>query len=83
MPTPRSGEKKDKFIDRCIPQVIRDGTAQDGSQAAAICHSIWRRRKKAKKKELKDEIDVKLNKIRKELKDDRSGKDRPSGGSVE
>lgn len=43
MPTPGEGESHDDFIDRCIPQVIDDGTAEDGSQAKAICESIWRR----------------------------------------
>lgn len=46
MPTPGKGEKKDDFIERCIPIVIADGTAKDGSQANAFCHSIWEESKK-------------------------------------
>jgi len=46
MPTPREGETRQKFIQRCIPQVIRDGTAEDGTQGAAVCHSIWRQNKR-------------------------------------
>jgi len=46
MPTPNKGEKKDDFIQRCIPIVIADGTATDGAQANAICHSIWDESKK-------------------------------------
>lgn len=41
MPTPRQGEGHDPFIKRCIPVVIRDGTAKDGAQAKAICESMW------------------------------------------
>jgi len=41
MPTPEKGEKKEDFIDRCIPVVINDGTAKDGAQATTICNSIW------------------------------------------
>lgn len=44
MPKPRRGETRRDFVGRCIPEVIRDGTAKDGSQANAICNSIWRRR---------------------------------------
>jgi hypothetical protein len=46
MPTPREGETRQKFIQRCIPQVIRDGTAEDGTQGAAVCQSIWRQNKR-------------------------------------
>jgi len=46
MPTPRKGERRSDFIKRCIPQVIDDGTAKDGSQATAVCHSIFTDSKK-------------------------------------
>ena len=42
MPTPNRGESENDFVQRCIPMVIREGTAKDGSQAAAICHSMFR-----------------------------------------
>jgi len=42
MPEPRAGEKEKDFVERCIPVVLDDGTAKDGEQAAAICHSMWR-----------------------------------------
>lgn len=45
MPTPRVDESEKDFVSRCIPVVINDGTAADGSQAAAICHSMWRHHK--------------------------------------
>ena len=41
MPDPRPGESRSDFISRCIPIVIDDGTAQDGSQANAICISMF------------------------------------------
>jgi hypothetical protein len=46
MPTPRNKETEDKFVGRCIPIVIAEGTAKDGAQAAAICHSMYQRHKK-------------------------------------
>mgnify|MGYP001561686152 CR=1 FL=1 len=46
IPKPQSGESQDQFIARCVPIVLHEGTAADGSQAAAICHSIWRESKK-------------------------------------
>ena len=46
MPIPKKGEKQDDFISRCIPIVINEGTTDDPSQAAAICHSIWEKAKK-------------------------------------
>lgn len=41
MPKPEDGETEKDFIDRCIPMVIEEGTAKDGEQGAAICHSMW------------------------------------------
>ncbi len=55
MPTPNKDEKKKDFIDRCIPIVIADGTAKDGSQANAICNSIWDESKKKKEKKSKED----------------------------
>ncbi len=48
MPNPRKGETREKFVSRCVPVVIREGTAKDGKQGAAICNSMWRRRNKKK-----------------------------------
>jgi hypothetical protein len=48
MPSPRSGEIQKDFVSRCIPIVIEEGTAKDAKQAAAICYSMWRNRKKTK-----------------------------------
>jgi len=43
MPVPKEGESRSDFISRCIPFVIHEGTTKDPKQAAAICHSIWRK----------------------------------------
>lgn len=47
MPQPGKRESEQDFIRRCIPIVIEDGTAEDGSQGSAICHSIWREARKS------------------------------------
>ena len=47
MPEPRAGESEVDFVARCIPVVIEDGTAEDGSQANAICHSMYQDAQKA------------------------------------
>ena len=41
MPEPRPQENRDEFIERCIPIVLRDETAEDQDQAVAICNSMW------------------------------------------
>ena len=41
MPEPGQDETHDDFIDRCIPIVIDDGTAESPEQAVAVCNSIW------------------------------------------
>lgn len=48
MPSVRKGESEKAFVKRCIPIVLKEGTAKDGEQAAAICHSMYREAKKAK-----------------------------------
>jgi len=45
MPIPNPGENETDFLSRCIGMVMEEGTANDKSQAAAICHSIWKRKK--------------------------------------
>lgn len=41
MPIPSKDETEKEFIKRCIPFVLDEGTTDDPSQAAAICHGIW------------------------------------------
>lgn len=53
MPTPRKGERKKKFIKRCIPDLFKEEgtlTSKDkkSKQAYAICNSTFDRRKKKK-----------------------------------
>lgn len=47
MATPGQDESQDEFIARCIPIVVEDGTAEDGEQANAVCHSMWAQAKEA------------------------------------
>jgi hypothetical protein len=49
LPTPNKGESQKDFISRCIPYVIKEGTAKNREQASAICYSIWRRKHKGEK----------------------------------
>lgn len=46
MPDPKEGESRDDFVERCIPVVLKDGTAEDQKQAVAICNSMWEQSKK-------------------------------------
>ena len=46
MPTPNRGESEKDYVARCIPIVIKDGTAKDGRQASAVCHSMYKDHKK-------------------------------------
>ena len=41
MPTPLENETEAEFVERCIPIVIEDGTAEDAEQAAAVCHTMF------------------------------------------
>lgn len=41
MPTRREDETHDDFIERCIPIVIDEGTAESPEQAVAVCESMW------------------------------------------
>ncbi len=43
MPTVKDGESEKDFVERCIPMVISEGTAKDGEQGAAICHSMFKK----------------------------------------
>jgi len=46
LPTPEKNESEKDFVDRCIPIVIADGTAKDGIQGSAICHSMFQQHHK-------------------------------------
>lgn len=47
MPVPQADETLEEFLERCIPQVIADGTADDPEQASAVCYALWEDRDKA------------------------------------
>lgn len=63
MPTPGKKEDQKSFISRCIPIVLKEGTAKDNKQAAAICHSLWKKKGQA---ETVDDKEA-LKKLAKEL----------------
>ena len=44
MPAIKKGESQKDFINRCIPYVMREGTAKDNKQAEAICYSLWKQK---------------------------------------
>jgi hypothetical protein len=45
MPAPKKQESKVKFLARCIPAVIKKGTAKNLKQAVAICAVFWEKKK--------------------------------------
>ena len=46
MPTPTPYERREKFLERCIPMLIDEGKPPD--QAAAICNSMFEDKRKMK-----------------------------------
>ena len=52
MPIPKDGETEKDFVSRCVPIVLDEGTTKDGAQAAAICHSLYKKHTKHSQDEL-------------------------------
>jgi len=52
MPIPNKGESKSEYISKCIPYIMKKGTAKSQEQAAAICYSIWEKRANESKIEM-------------------------------
>jgi hypothetical protein len=46
MPKPRPGESQKDYMGRCIPYVIKDGSAKSQDQAVAMCASMYRQHRK-------------------------------------
>jgi len=44
IPTPKSGESKDKFISRCMGSDIMNSEFPDQKQRAGVCYSQWRKK---------------------------------------
>ena len=57
MPTPNKGEKQKDYMKRCVPMVMKEGTAQDNKQAVAICFSMWKQHKNKKKSRASEILD--------------------------
>ena len=48
MPTqPKPGETKDEFMERCVPEALEDGTANNNMQAADACALIYDEKRQA------------------------------------
>lgn len=62
MPSVRAGESRKDFTSRCIPIVIAEGTAKDGSQANAICNSMYDR--KSMKLETVDMLNIHIAELK-------------------
>ena len=43
MPTVKKGESKQAWLGRCIPVVLKEGTAKNQKQAQAICFDMYAR----------------------------------------
>ena len=43
---PQSGESKQEFMDRCIPEVLEDGTATGNEEANTVCNAIYNDQKR-------------------------------------
>jgi hypothetical protein len=56
--TPNPGETQDHFIGRCIGITLNNGTFSDSSQAAAYCHSQWRRSRRSVSSDPKKEVEM-------------------------
>jgi len=45
IPDVKVGESEKDYISRCIPIVLKDGTANDNKQATAVCYAMWHKSK--------------------------------------
>ncbi len=52
MPSPQRGESRSDFMERCVPQVLDEGTADNQEQAVAICESYWQEGEAAMNQEI-------------------------------
>jgi len=68
MPIPNKNERRKDFVGRCIPIVMKEGTAKNSRQGVAICFSIYREhlKKMRSKGELSKEEELELQEIEKE-----------------
>jgi hypothetical protein len=42
MPKPKPGETRDDYVKRCVPVVLKDGTAKTNVQAVAVCNKLFK-----------------------------------------
>lgn len=55
MPSVKPKETEKSFVSRCIPTVLKEGTAKNQKQAAAICFSMFKEHQKKKHKSAKSD----------------------------
>lgn len=55
MPTPKKGEKRKEFMERCVPIIIAEG--KNAAQAVAQCSSMYANRKKATKEIILEKLE--------------------------
>lgn len=56
MPAVRKGESQKDYVSRAIPVIMKEGTAKDQKQAAAIAYSMYRQHKSKKRKPIKAKV---------------------------
>jgi hypothetical protein len=56
MPDVKKGESQKDYVARCIPTVLKEGTAKDQKQAAAICFSKYSQHQKKMRKTKGEQI---------------------------
>lgn len=44
MPSVNPGESEKDYVGRAIPVILKEGTTKDPKQAAAIAHSLYKRK---------------------------------------
>lgn len=73
MPTPNDEESEEDFVSRCIPIVLKEGTAEDNKQAAAICHSMFTKKNNSNMQLLTNHLKLVINKEKRYEKDNYVG----------
>ncbi len=57
LPKPKKGEKKDKWMERCMGNDVMNKEYPDNKQRFAICSSIWKKEKKETDMKIKKRVD--------------------------
>ena len=68
MPKVKAGESEQDYVSRCVPYVLKEGTAKTQDQALGLCYGLYKQSKKEKKAMNENEIERRTFKV--ELKAD-------------